>query len=88
MRWELRIPLRLIQPRQISSTMSAYVVVSSPKPPYSSGMIDPKRPISRMRSMRATGYSFACSISLATGITSFWTNSRMVVTMPRWVSVS
>ena len=46
MKWVLMIPLTLIQPRAISSTHSAYVSSDSPSPPYSSGIISPKTPIS------------------------------------------
>ena len=46
MKWVLITPDTLIQPRASSSTHSAYVSSDSPSPPYSSGIINPNRPIS------------------------------------------
>ena len=55
MKWVLMMPLTLIQPRAISSTTSAYVSRDSPSPPYSSGIIRPKSPISFMPSTISEG---------------------------------
>ena len=40
----------------------------SPSPPYSSGIIRPKIPISFMPSTMSVGYSSLCSSSVATGM--------------------
>src|SRR6478735_2230947 len=76
MKWVLMMPLTLIQPRAISSTQRAYVSSDSPRPPYSSGIISPKIPISFMPSTMACGYSSWCSSSMATGMICSSTNSR------------
>ena len=61
MKWVLMIPDTGIQPREISSTHNAYVSSDSPSPPYSSGIIRPKIPISFIWSTIPCGYSSACS---------------------------
>ena len=66
------------QPREISSKIMANVVVSTPAPPYSSGMFRPNSPISFIWATSACGYSSRCSMAEATGITSFSTNCRTV----------
>ena len=55
-RWWVPItPLTLIQPRLSSSNMIARVAWSRPRPPYSSGIVMPKRPISRIVSTSSAG---------------------------------
>src|SRR6478752_7420940 len=76
MKWVLMMPLTLIQPRAISSTTRAQVSSDSPRPPYSSGIIRPKIPISFMPSTMSVGYSSLCSSSVATGMICSSTNSR------------
>src|ERR671924_541783 len=46
MKWVLTTPEIDIQPRDSSSTIIAYVVRSSPIPPYSSGIVTPNSPSS------------------------------------------
>ena len=74
MKEPLRIPESVTQPRESSITISAYVSSPSPRPPYSSGIVVPKSPISLIVSTIASGNSSACSSSEATGTTSRSTN--------------
>src|SRR4051794_39053480 len=87
MKWVLMIPLTLIQPRAISSTASAYVSSDSPRPSYSSGIINPKMPSSLSPSTIFAGYSSACSSSVATGRISRSTKSRTALRISVWSSV-
>ena len=61
MKWVLTTPEIEIQPRLSSSTIIAYVVRSSPIPPYSSGIVTPKSPSSFICSTIGSGYSSAPS---------------------------
>ena len=54
----------------------AYEIVSSPAPPYSVGIILPKRPSFAIFSSVFVGYSSFLSSSAAIGATSFSANSR------------
>src|SRR5213078_3486481 len=53
--WLLITPASDIQPRHSSSMTRAYVVTSSPSPPYAVGTRAPKRPRSRMRDLGLFG---------------------------------
>ncbi len=75
------IPDSVTHPRESSITISAYVSSPSPSPPYSSGIVVPKRPISRIVTTIDSGYSSRCSRSEATGITSRSTNERTAATI-------
>src|SRR5215217_637848 len=88
MKWVLMMPLTLIQPRAISSTTSAYVSSDSPRPPYSSGIISPKRPISFMPSTISAGYSSSRSSCATCGRISLSTKRRTVSRISVWMSVS
>ena len=55
-----------------------YVSRSRPRPPYSSGMVMPKRPRSRILATISSGNVSVCSRSDATGMTSRCTNLRTV----------
>src|SRR4051812_36462082 len=88
MKCVLMIPDTLIQPRAISSTVSAYVSSDSPRPPYSSGIIRPKMPSSLSPSTMSVGYSSRCSSSVATGRISLSTKLRTVERISCWMSVS
>src|SRR5579864_4022050 len=68
-------------PFEISSNTMAKVVLSMPAPPYSSGIFKPNSPICFIWATSSCGYSLRCSISEATGITSFATNFRTVLTI-------
>ncbi len=57
MKWVLMIPEIEIQPRESSSTIMQYVVRSRPIPPYSSGIVTPKRPSSFIWSTMSCGNS-------------------------------
>ena len=61
MKCVLTTPEMEIQPRESSSTIIAYVVRSSPMPPYSSGIVTPKRPSSRIWSTIGAGNSSRAS---------------------------
>jgi hypothetical protein len=61
MKCVFRTPESDIQPRESSTWISAYVVRSSPRPPYSSGIVTPKRPSSFICSTSGSGNSSACS---------------------------
>ena len=65
MKCVLITPDTLIQPRATCSTTRAYVSSDSPRPPYSSGIMSPNRPISFMPSTIASGNSSLCSRSVA-----------------------
>ena len=55
-RWWVPItPLTLIQPLLNSSNMTARVAWSRPRPPYSSGIVMPNRPISRIVATSSAG---------------------------------
>src|SRR3954453_22747637 len=87
MKWVLITPETLIQPRAISSPPRAYVSSDSPRPPYSSGIINPKIPSSLRPSTISVGYSSACSSSVATGRISFSTNERTAPRISVWMSL-
>lgn len=87
MKWVLTMPEIDIQPRDSSSTTRAYVSSDSPSPPYSSAMVRPKSPISRIPSMMSVGYSSACSSRCACGMISLSANSRTVSRIDRCTSV-
>src|SRR5689334_12564951 len=79
--WLPITPARPSQPRAISSNTIASVVVSTSAPPYCSGIFRPNRPSSFIWRISSWGYSLRCSRPEATGITSFSTNLRTVLTM-------
>jgi hypothetical protein len=87
MKCVLTIPEIDIQPRESSSTTSAYVSSDSPRPPYSSAMVRPNSPISRIPSTMSPGYSSACSSRCACGMISLSTKSRTVSRIERCTSV-
>ena len=74
--WLPRIPAIAIHPRANSSKTSEKETISSPRPPNSSGMVIPKRPISFICSTISVGYRPVRSHSPATGLISFSTKSR------------
>ena len=74
----LTTPESDIHPYASSSTTPMYVSRSSPRPPRSSGMVIPKSPRSLIVATISAGYSSACSIAFATGMTSRATNLRTV----------
>jgi hypothetical protein len=57
MKWVLMIPDSEIQPRESSLTISEYVMRSSPRPPYSSGIVVPNSPSSFIVSTSGVGNS-------------------------------
>ncbi len=67
MKWVLMTPLIEIQPRDSSSTTIVYVVRSSPSPPYSSGIVIPKRPSSFICSTIGSGNESSWSYFSALG---------------------
>ena len=67
MKCVLTMPLTLIHPRAICSTTGHRSAATRPSPPYSSGIIRPKIPMSRMPATISVGYSSACSSAVATG---------------------
>src|SRR5262245_15937614 len=79
----LTMPDNDIQPYASSSTTPMYVSKSSPRPPYSTGIVIPKRPSSFICSTIFSGYSSACSISVATGMTSR-AMKRRTVSISSW----
>src|SRR5919202_2719258 len=87
MKWVLTIPEIEIHPRESSSTIIAYVVRSSPMPPYSSGMVTPKSPSSFICSTTASGNLSSWSCSSAIGMTCSSTNCRTISVIARCSSV-
>ncbi len=66
-----------IQPRDSCSQIRQYSKMPRPRPPYCSGIVMPKYPISAILSRRSMGISASGpSRALATGSTSFMVNSR------------
>src|SRR6266571_1919833 len=76
------------EPRAISSMTRAAVTLSSPAPPYSSGIVMPSSPNSARRAMARSGNSSARSSAPAVGRTSDATNSRTVSRMRRCSSLN
>ena len=81
MKWVLTTPEIEIQPRESSSTIIAYVVRSRPMPPYSSGIVTPKRPSSFICSTIGSGNLSSWSYSSALGRISLSTKFRTISTM-------
>jgi len=86
--WVFRTPDNDIQPAASSSMTPQYVGRSSPSPPYSSGIVTPNSPRSRMVATSASGYSSACSMSDATGNTSRSTKRRTVAIISSRIAAS
>src|SRR5262249_11496796 len=76
--WLPMMPATPIQPREISSKVTARETMSAPRPPYSSGTSSPNRPSSRMVATSSSGYLPDASHSLATGRICSSTNFRRV----------
>ena len=76
--WLPMMPATPIQPREISSKVTARETMSAPRPPYSSGTSSPNRPSSRMVATSSSGYRPEASHSLATGRICSSTNFRRV----------